>query len=138
MKEGGRGVKTAYKDLKSKLKHSSRPEYYSEAKNHDNSFTDGNQESVPSSPVFSNARALRSASVDYHSGELLQHQPGSSTMPSSYAATSTSTSPGHGYPSESTSSSSPVSEMNLLQEIEQHDLFKALVRRVYFHSVRLV
>lgn len=153
VKEGGKGVKTAYKDLKSKLKSNNsstlgRSEFHAEENNNHTSFVKPHRRSAPNSPVL--ARPNNNASSSPYSPQqstqsmMQASSSSSSTLPvggSSSYSYAVSTSPGSGTGtggqgassfssqplSGSTSSSSSLSEINMQlwqeMQVQHRDLF---------------
>lgn len=143
-------MKTAYKDLKSKLKNNHGPssssgasKFHGEDNNNNHSTTSSNsftsrdhRRSAPSSPVFSKGPRSSSAASHYSPMQVSMQPSSSSTMPSgagqssNYSGSVTTSPSGSGQVpplSGSTSSSSSMSEINLQlwQELQHHDLFKS-------------
>lgn len=118
-------MKTAYKGLKSKLRDTTTP-----PKSHDNRNNHHHHNSAPTSPVFQRRAQTISNPTKMNSKFFELSSPTSSIVNSNYAISDR--------PSPSTSqasSSNSSSEMNILQELQQHALFKspAVNRNVSFY-----
>lgn len=118
MKQGSRGVKTAYKDLKSKLRDKTPPQTARDV-GHLASTTAGHH-SAPNSPVF-NKRPITDL-FPHNQNPRTMLQTSNSLMNNSNYANNNHI--GNASPATSPTSSVSSSEMNLLQEIQQHALFK--------------
>lgn len=149
VKLGSRGVKTAYKDLRSKLRDKTPPRQYggdgsghmsrSQFAGYDDndSFGGLHHRSAPNSPVFTKKHNQNDQSYNHqHNRSTKNHQ---NTKPHSMLQTSSSLMNNSNYanhnnnnhisksPTASRSDSNSSSEMNLLQELQQHALFQTPV-----------
>lgn len=139
VKQGGRGVKTAYKDLKSKLSDRTPPKLSSSSNSSTSSTiaTSYLHHSAPNSPVFNKRSQSEVLSINSNN----HHKPQAILQVSNFMMNNSNLtnhinnncsrnvnspinnmSPVTVSPSPTNSASS--SEMNILQELQQHALFK--------------
>lgn len=150
VKLGSRGVKTAYKDLRSKLRdktpphqfggdgsgHMSRSQFAGYDDNDSFGMSGGHHRSAPNSPVFTKKQNQNDQSYNHQHHNYRSTTNHQNTKPHSMLQTSSSLMNNSNYtnhnnnnhisksPTASQPGSNSSSEMNLLQELQQHALFK--------------
>lgn len=153
MKLGSRGVKTAYKDLRSKLRDKTPPHQFggdssghmsrSRFAGYDDKdgfgMGGGHHRSAPNSPVFTKKQNKNDQSYNHQHHNHRSTTNHQNTKPHSMLQTSSSLMNNSNYtnhnnnnhisksPTASQPGSNSSSEMNLLQELQQHALFKTPV-----------
>ncbi|XP_037046693.1 DENN domain-containing protein 1B isoform X2 [Bradysia coprophila] len=120
VKQGSRGVKSAYKDFKSKLRDRTPPNSSHQYGNHSQSH-DGGHHSAPNSPVFTKRPQTEYSHNQNHRKPNTMLQTSNSLMNNSNFTNNNHINKS---PTVSQPSSNSSSEMNILQELQQHALFK--------------
>lgn len=121
VKQGSRGMKTAYKGFKSKLRDRTPPNSSHQYGNHSQSHDGGHHSnSAPNSPVFTKRPQTEYSYNQNH------RKPNTMLQSNSLMNNSNFTNNNHinKSPTVSQPSSNSSSEMNILQELQQHALFK--------------
>lgn len=145
VKQRSRGVKTAYKDLKSKIRDKTATSSTSSSRysDHVTGHTDSLPRSAPNSPIFSKRPQTTGGSSDMYMNHYRKPSLQSTTGLLTDTSNNNSTSNNNHHailfsksPTISLQSSNSSSEMNLFEELQQHALFKtpAVDRSVSFFS----
>ena len=122
VKQGSKGVKTAYKGIKSKLRDRTPPNSSHQYGTHSQSHDGGHHSnSAPNSPVFTKRPQTEYSYNQNHRKPNTMLQTSNSLMNNSNFTNNNHINKS---PTVSQPSSNSSSEMNILQELQQHALFK--------------